>query len=174
MPTLYVANASKQRHDFIYRIPEEVGVRRQAIDPGSQIVVYQPNAGAPTIKAIIDQHRNYGLTDVAEIDRRRPFVGLCYQLDKPIKVEKIMYADEHNSEVLTGLSQEARQAAAAALHGSISKEVEKATGGVGRLEALEVELVEQNGSDEPGLNEVMSVSQDQQPRQAKRGRPRKN
>jgi hypothetical protein len=172
MTTLYVANASKQRHDFIYRVPEENSVRRQQINPGSQITVYQPNAPIEVLTSIVDQHKRYGLTDVAEIDRRKPFVGLCYSFDKPIKVEKIMYADEHNAGVLQEASQEARKMSAAALHAAI----ERATEGTAKLESLELEVVEQNGSTEPGLNERVEVTRENKPvsERAPRGRPRKS
>jgi len=154
MTTLYVANASKQRHDFIYRIPEETAVRRQQIAPGGQITVYQPNASPDVLHKIIDQHKVYGLIDVAEIDRRKPFVGLCYSFDKPIKVEKIMYADEHNAGVLTEVSQEARKLSAAALHEAINRVTE----GAAKLDALELEVIEQNKPSDPGLNEVVTVN----------------
>lgn len=168
MPTLYIANASKQKHDFIYRIPEESNVRRQQIQPGSQIVIYQPNAPQNVLNMIIDQHKAYGLVDVADIDRSKPFVGLCYCFDKPIKVEKIMYADEHNAGVLQETSQEARKMSAAALHAAI----ERATEGGAKLESLELEVVEQNGSTEPGLNERVEVTRDGADGGAKRGRGR--
>ena len=109
MATLYVANASKQKHDFIYRVAEETSVRRQQIPPGGQITVYQSGAAQHVLAAIVEQHARYGLVDVADIDRRKPFVGLCYSFDKPIKVDKIMQADEHNSYVLQEQSQEARK-----------------------------------------------------------------
>lgn len=168
MPTLYIANASKQKHDFIYRIPEENNVRRQQIQPGSQIVIYQPNAPQNVLSMIVDQHKAYGLVDVADIDRSKPFVGLCYCFDKPIKVEKIMYADEHNAGVLQETSQEARKMSAAALHAAI----ERVTEGGAKLESLELEVVEQNGSTEPGLNERVEVSRDGSDNGPKRGRGR--
>lgn len=156
MPTLYVANASKQKHDFIYRVPEETSLRRQQIPAGGQITVYQPNAPIEVLRTIIDQHARYGLVDVADIDRRKPFVGVCYSLDKPIKVDKIMQADEHNAGVLQQASQEARKLSAAALHNAI----DRATEGAVKLESLELEVVEQNGPTEPGLNERVMVHRD--------------
>ena len=169
MSTLYVANCSKQRHDFTYRVPEETGLRRQQIAPGSQIIVYQPNAAPEILRTIIDQHLRYGLVDVTEIDRRKPFVGLCFSFDKPIKVDRIMQADEHNAGVLDEASQEARKLSAAALHTAI----EQATEGA-KLQSLEVEIVEQNGKNEPGLNEIVEAnirdgsSTDNAPRRNKR------
>ncbi len=159
MPTLYVANASKQKHDFIYRVPEENSVRRQQIPAGSQIVVYQPNSPIEVLRAIVDQHLKYGLMDVAEIDRRKPFIGICYSFDKPIKVDKIMQADEHNADVLQEASLDARKLSAAALHDAITQ----ATQGAVQIESLELEVVEQNGPTEPGLNEKVIVSRSEEP-----------
>jgi hypothetical protein len=172
MPTLYVANASKQKHDFIYRIPEETSIRRQQIPAGGQITVYQPNASLEIVRAIVDQHLKYGLVDVADIDRRKPFVGICFSLDKPIKVDKIMQADEHNAGVLQEASLEARKLSAAALHNSINQ----ATSGAVQIESLELEVVEQNGPTEPGLNERVMVTREagDSPSPIRgRGRPRK-
>lgn len=170
MTTLYVANASKQKHDFIYRIPEETSVRRQQIPAGGQITVYQPNTSLDILRAIVDQHLKYGLVDVADIDRRKPFVGVCYSFDKPIKVDKIMQADEHNAGVLQEASLEARKLSAAALHNAINQ----ATGGAAQIESLELEVVEQNGPTEPGLNERVMVTRDgDEAPPPRRGRPRK-
>lgn len=169
MPTLYIANCSKQRHDFVYRIAEETAARRQQIPPGGQITIYQPNAPLEILRSIVDQHAKYGLIDVAEIDRRKPFVGVCFSLDKPIKVEKIMYADEHNADVLADVSVEARKLSAAALHDSI----DKATEGAGRLEGIEIEVIEQNNPGVAGLNETVEVSrQPREPSTTRRGRKR--
>lgn len=154
MATLYVANCSKQRHDFTYRIPEETAIRRQQIMPGSQIAVYQQNAPMEVLKAVLEQHIRYGLVDVAEIDRRKAFTGLCFSFDKPIKVEKFMYVDETNSSALQDASLEARKISAAALHDVL----ERVTEGASKLESLEFELVEQNKPNDPGINEVLSVS----------------
>jgi hypothetical protein len=168
MPTLYIANASKQRHDLIYRIPEESAPRRQQIPAGGQIVVYQPNASMEVLSVVVEQHLKYGLMDVAEIDRRKPFIGLCYRFDKPIDVEKIMQADEHNSDVLDEQSLDARKLSAAALHGAITE----ATGGAASIESLELEVVQQNGPGQPGLNERVIVSRSEEPPRP-RGRTRK-
>lgn len=170
MPTLHIANCTKQKHDFIYRVPEERSTRKQQIQPGSQIVVYQAGAPLEILTSIVEQHLPYGLVDVTEIDRRKPFVGMCFSWDKPIRVEKIMYADEHNAGVLNEQSLEARKLSAAALHNAI----ESVTQGTARLESLELEVVEQNGHHEAGLNENVIVSRAGQPEAPRgRGRPRK-
>lgn len=170
MATLYVANISKQRHDFAYRVPEENMPRRQQIMPGSQTTIYQPDASFAVLKAIVDQHTGYGLIDAATIDTRKPFIGLCYSFDKPIKVEKYMYGDEHNKKVLTQVSQDARKHSAAALHDSITR----ATEGAATIEALDIEVVEQNDSRTEGLNEILTVSRTDEVAPRRRPQTRRN
>ena len=168
MPTMYVANMSKQRFDMIYAVPDEARPRRQSIAPGSQIVVYQKDAALPVINSIVNHFRIYGMIDVSEIDRTKPFVGLCYSFDKPVKVEKIMYADEHNSGVLSAASQEARELSARALHNAI----EKTTEGAMPLNALELEVIEQNSPDDNGMSQKIVVEKDpNQSSKSRRGRP---
>lgn len=170
MPTLYVANASKQNHDFIYRLPEETSFRRQQIPRGGQIVIYQANINADIVSIILDQHLRYGLVDSSKIDSTKPFVGLCYSIDKPINVNKIMYADEHNAGVLQNQSEEARKLSAAAIHDAINA----STDGAVRVERLDFEVVEQNKPSEPGLNEIVSVSrQGSSESDSKSAKPRK-
>ena len=156
MPDLYVANCSKQRLDFIYRVPEKEGTRRQMIPPGGQERIYQAGMQPEVLDAIVSQHERYGMVRASEIDRRKPFVGLCYEIDKPIRVEKIMYADEHNAGVLTEISAEARKLSAAALHDAI----ERGAGQSAQLNSVGFEIVEQNGKTEPGMNEIVSVTRD--------------
>ena len=169
MPALYIANASKQPHDFIYWLPESTTTRRQRIPAGGQISISSGDLPLEVITNIIKQHERFGMVRANEIDRRKPFVGLCYDIDKPVNVEKIMYADEHNAGVLQEASMEARKLSAGALHEAINRATE---GTPLTLQGLDIEVVEQNGPTEAGLNEVVTVSRDPQQSQS-RGRVRR-
>lgn len=171
MPTLYVANTTKQAHEFVYRLPEDHQAKKVMIKAGSQQVIHAPGIPLDVASAIVAQHERYGLTDVAEIDRRKPFIGLCYRFDKPINVEKIMQADEHNFDVLEGVSLDARKTAAAAALNKIGGEY---SGGA-QVESVEFEVVAQNGRHESGLNEIVVASRGTPSENAPRprGRPRK-
>ena len=69
-----------------------------------------------------------------------------------------MYADEHNAGVQQEVSAEARKLSAAALHQAINR----ANEGTGlTLKGLGLDVVEQNGPTEAGLNESVTVSRDQ-------------
>ncbi|MEJ0017529.1 MAG: hypothetical protein WDN25_13380 [Acetobacteraceae bacterium] len=168
--TLYVANCSKQRVDFAYRVPEEIGApRRQQIERGAQIMVFKRDLGLPAAKAIIAQHERYGIVPLDEIDRCKPFIGLCYSFDKPIPVDAIMRADEHNTGALEIASAESRVATAAALHQMLERSVE---GAPTQLDSVEIEVVVQNGPHEPGLNEAVTVTRDQAATEQRREKAR--
>lgn len=157
MPALYIANASKQPHDFIYWVPESATPRRQRIPAGGQIRVYKDEIAMELVNSIVSQHQRYGMVRANEIDRTKPFVGLCYDVDRPVKVDKIMYADEHNAGVLQEASAEARKLSAGALHDAITRATE---GTPLTLQNLDLEVVEQNGPTEAGINEVVTVSRE--------------
>jgi hypothetical protein len=110
---LYVANCTQQVQDFNYRMLESTALRVQKIEIGGQIRV-AGNLTTPEIDYIVEQHARYGLVAVDEIDRSKPFIGLCYSIDKIIPVGKIERALEHNTGVLTERGRQLRADAAVA------------------------------------------------------------
>lgn len=108
MPRLIIANCTKQHHDFVYRIPENGQVRRQQIPMGAQMFVHD-EAPPRILKGIIAQHEKYGLIPASSIDQTRGFVGLCFAIDKPIDVDRIMQANEQNSSTLNDQAGELRK-----------------------------------------------------------------
>ncbi len=151
---LYIANCTKQVMDFHYRAPEQQRPMMQTIPIGGQIQIYKDTTQSD-LEHIIEQHQRYGLVQVSEIDRTKAFIGACYQIDRPIDVEKIMRAAEHNDEVLTERGQEFRKEAAAALDGQISANSPNLTG-------LEVEIHEESkpGDNTKKITETISVERD--------------
>lgn len=164
MSILYVANTSKQHHDFIYRVPEEFHkIRTQKIMIGEQIRVYQDDT-IEKLNAIVEQHTRYGLAAANEVDRTKPFIGLLYQFDKPIDVNKFMYADEHNAGVYEEQGREIRQTAAAALHNQIEQV------GSSQLQNLQAEVVEETNQTDRGINEVVEVNRDHTAHESRQSR----
>lgn len=137
---LFIANCTLQRHEFLYRQPEQKRMEfvTQVIDIGSQVQIWK-DAPSNELKAIIAQHESYGLVPVNEIDRTKTFVGLCYSFDKPIDVEKIMYTVEANSGVLEAGALEMRKEAAQVISHSLSAVAQEAGNS---LNSLEVEVKE--------------------------------
>lgn len=127
------------------------------IDIGGQIRI-SGDLTTPEIEAIVGQHRKYGMVEVGEIDRTKPFVGLCYSVDKPISVERIRNALVHNAEVLTEIGRARRQEAAIA----VSNQLEAVTPG---LQALEMSFVEEQGKSgaSPQIAEGVRVTRRAQP-----------
>lgn len=154
MTTLYIANTSKQHHDFVFRIASEnQRTRVQKILMGEQVRIYR-DTDVETIDSIIKQHEQYGLVDASKIDQRKPFIGLCYSVDKPIKVEKFMYASEHNDDVLIDQGREIRKEQAAATYASFEENL-PAT-----MRQLSTEVVEETDSSDRGMNEVIAARRD--------------
>lgn len=136
---LYVANCSKYVQDFLYRLPEKKNQIFQKIIPiGGQVEVR--DAPMDTLVYIIKQHLHYGLVPVEEIDRTKGFFGLCYSIDRPIDIEKIMNAIDHNEEQLELQSHEHRKRMAASLSNTIDNNMQHTES---TLQSLEVEVVEQ-------------------------------
>ena len=126
MQTMFVANCTQQIQHFAYRLPEGKRAYTQEIAIGGQIRVAGRGNGELTpidIESIIQQHAKYGFTSVDEIDRTRPFVGMCFSLDKPVRVNKIEHAIEHNQSVLIKRGEEIRENAAVGVHNKIAQDI---------------------------------------------------
>ena len=81
---LHIANCSPQRHLFNYKLPERRQPFARHIPAGGQIFIEGQDTD---ITAIIDQHERYGFVDVADIPK--DFSGICYSINREIKVSKI-------------------------------------------------------------------------------------
>ena len=83
---IYLLNATQQRYNVYYRLPEVAAAQYADLMPGEQQCVY---SGDPqVIDVIIEQLSEYGLMDAAEYNRNltsanRTRVHLLYRLDKP-------------------------------------------------------------------------------------------
>lgn len=151
---LYIANLTKQNIDFAYRVPEEKGARLQNIKVGSQIKITGPGGlNTKQVDAIINQNRKYGLIGVEEIDKTKPFAGMCFSVDSPVSIAKIERAISHNTKVLVERGQEMRQQAAVAearrIEDHLTEESSPAS-----LRNYEMSVVEENHSGASGLDPV--------------------
>ena len=127
---LYVANTTKQRHIFSFRVLETGRLRQIPIAHGSQMLVLD-NASREEIDAVIQHHQVYGLVDSSKIDQSKSFVGLCYSVDKPVSASVIEKTIRDNDDHLTRSSHGRRQASVAALDSSLR---ESGTGYDGEME----------------------------------------
>jgi hypothetical protein len=118
---LYIANTTQQSMDLWYRTLEQRALRMQRIEIGSQIAI-SGELSTPDIEYIVQQHRPYGLVCVDEIDRTKPFIGMCYSIDAPIQIDKIQRALEHNEKVLVERGRQIRTEAAVSLHQNLEQQ----------------------------------------------------
>lgn len=140
---VFVANCTKQPHDFIFRVPEENKTRMQRIMDGHQV----PLSGEyddKQIEAIVSHHAKYGLIRSDEVDRSKIFNGLCYSIDKPVPLGILMKVLDHNSKVLTERGQELRKEAAVAVSETLNKNTDNT------LSNFEVDVVEEKKGSEDG------------------------
>lgn len=164
MSELWIANLTKQRQQFHYRLIDDT---RQGpmplfifIEQGGQNRLPFRDLTDPQIRAIVDSHAAYGLTDVKDIDRTRPFIGLCYSVDKQVPIDAIRRGLAHNDGVLEKLGVEIRTQAALA----VNKTVETQLPADQRPRSLEFEVQQENQEDYHGegkpVHEVISVAQE--------------
>ncbi|MEX3914883.1 hypothetical protein AB4Y43_01365 [Paraburkholderia sp. BR10872] len=157
MSKLYVANCTRQRHEFMYRAPEQKNPVVQVIEIGQQIMVWK-DAAKEDLGLIVEQHQHYGLISVADIDRSKFFVGMCYQFDKPIDVNKIMYTVENNDTVLEERALEARKQAAQVISHSLNQVAQDAGNALGSVD-VEIKELAQPGK-EANFAETITVKND--------------
>ncbi|MBV8060474.1 MAG: hypothetical protein JO253_02970 [Alphaproteobacteria bacterium] len=164
MPKLYVANCTKQDHHFLFRVPE---INRESpfhmkIGVGKCEQIYKEDS-TDVLDAIIRQHTDYGLVRVDEVDRTKEFIGMCYQIDKPINVDAIVRAINHNDEVLAQRGVELRKETAVAISEQAAREAREVGGALTSME-VSIEEVVENG-DTAKINEsVEVVAEGQAPR----------
>ena len=130
MSTLYVANCTAQYQDFHFRVPaEDLALTRrvqvQRIAPGFQQQILG-EAPLPVLEAIIEQHRPYGLVPFDEVVRTTEFIGMCYSFDKPVSMDRIGYALDHNKGVKFEEGEERREETAVAIGNIIDETIEDA------------------------------------------------
>lgn len=150
---LFVANTTKQRNIFVYRVLETGRLRQIPIEPGSQMMVL--DGSSDEVNAVIEHHAIYGLINSKNIDQSKAFTGLCYSIDKPVSSSVIEKAIRDNDDHLSRGAHQIRQASLAALDKTLT---ENRTGYSGELEfsAEQMKGREEN-EDAPVVNETIGT-----------------
>ncbi|SFN72605.1 hypothetical protein SAMN05216516_11622 [Izhakiella capsodis] len=146
---LYIANTTKQRHVFTFRMLETGRLRQIPIPHGGQMQVL--DGSSDEIDAVIQHHQAYGLVDSSRIDQSKAFIGLCYSINKPVSsavIEKTLRDNDHH---LTREAHNRRQASVAALDSTLR---ESGTGYSGEMEfSAERTKGRDDGDDVSDINE---------------------
>lgn len=169
---LYIANATRQIQDFVYRLPEQISPFRQTIPVGTQVRIARDDLTIAEIDYIVKQHARYGLVRADEVDRTKPFIGMCYAIDKPVQSTRLLSAMEHNMDVLTLRGQENRKMAAIVANESLDRQANAER--IANLEEMELTIVEEGKGPTTGpkVNEGILVSRNAEASTGKRGRVR--
>lgn len=168
---LYVANLSKQQFELHYWVENSKKPVITKIRPFSQENIY-PQGTRDDHERIIEQHKVYGMTPISEIDRRKEFIGQCFQFDTPIPLDRLQMMAERNDDMLYTQAQERRKEAAAATDDLVRKSAQEADMKVDNFE-VEIQEVEQKGVDTQ-VHEVITIGEGAQEQKRGRGRPRRN
>lgn len=151
MSTLFVANLSKYRQTFMYRVPEvregealrEGGsIRHQDIEVGSQVRIPGELSDAQ-ILVIIDHHQIYGMKSETDARKIKGFTGLVYSIGKPIALNEKGLVEEiqdSNDAVLNARSDTRREHTTAAISQRLT---EVTAGSRAPLQRVEVEQHEE-------------------------------
>jgi hypothetical protein len=103
---LYIANGTKQVQSFWYRLPGSWAKPIELVIPQGMQVKVPDDLLPEEVESILDQHSKYGLIKADEVDRSKPFTGLCYSIDKPVAPPKIEKLFNHNQKVLEQRTEE--------------------------------------------------------------------
>ena len=126
MTRMYVANATLQRHEFIYRIPEETKDRRLTIQPLSQIML--PDELNPEqIASIVEQHERYGFISLTDLKngKRKERSNLMYSLDRSLSSVAIESLYQANKGIVDAYGRRMREESAIIANDAIVKELDK-------------------------------------------------
>lgn len=166
---LYIANCSKQPHDFHYWVPEGRRPFSRTVQPGSQIKL--EFATRDVVDHVLSQHEAYGITDARELKAGQPFSGMAYSVDKPLNVDEITAGLGYRDDTMIEAATDARKVQAV-VNDAVLAETALRTGS--KLLHSEVEVIEQSkgpgDTDEKFTQRVAVETASRQPRGAARAR----
>jgi len=153
---LYIANCSRQAHNFNYKLPEKTQSFGVTIRAGSQHVI---DNQSDVIHHIIKQHEPYGFQRCDNVDKT--FSGMCYAIDKPVTVGRIEENAEQKVENLDDMSQSILEANAISMSNAVDNAVLQ-SGQVPKPGEVQIEIVGEpvNADQEnpPKLNKTVKVT----------------
>lgn len=153
---LYIANCSRQAHNFNYKLPEKTQSFGVTIRAGGQHVI---DNQSDVIHHIIKQHEPYGFQRCDKVDKT--FSGMCYAIDKPVTVGRIEENAEQKVENLDDMSQSILEANAISMSNAVDNAVLQ-SGQVPKPGEVQIEIVGEpvNADQEnpPKLNKTVKVT----------------
>lgn len=153
---MYIANTTSQHRNFDYRIPaEDVSTfgrtTTKRIEAGKQEQVHG-EAPLVVLEAIVAQYRIYGIMSEDEAVRAKGMVELVYSFDKPVNLDRLNYAFDHNKGVLFDRGTEMRRETAIAIDHTFEQELRQP------MRAVEIETLHE--AETPQMAEGLRVVHD--------------
>lgn len=123
MVTVYVANASLQRHEFIYRMMGQSRERRLPIPPMHQIRIPED---IPDIATFVEQHEPYGFVSIEQLKglKLSSQTRLIYRVNQEIPSEAIHSLHNINRGFLDEWGRKLRAESAIASNALVAKALE--------------------------------------------------
>jgi len=171
MPSLYIANCSKQDRLFTYMFVENPKPYHHKIASGSQIKI---DGSDFELDQIIKQHSIYGIQPADNVGKG--FSGVAYRIGKPISVGAIESGISQKDQEMIDRALEARKNTAAATDAILQRRAQEF--GSRQTAPLEIEITEETRGPTDNAEkfaETITVVKDSQAEYAprKRGRPKK-
>ena len=159
MPTLWIANTTKQHHHLYFRLPDRGdGLRRLIIEAGKQICI-DDDLTMEEVNFIIKQYQRYDITDAREYSRRKGRVWLVYSIDKPVNLDQMLQTYEGNDKEMEKEALDRQVKQAAAIQDGIAETIHQMTGVDKEAvrPAVEVETVEETSDGRPSISMGVEV-----------------
>lgn len=131
---LFIANCSRQSHNFNYKLPEKTQSFGVTIKAGTQhLLEYPPEV----VDHIIRQHEPYGFQPRDKVDKH--FSGICYSIEKTVSKNEIIENAEQKIDNLDTMSQSILEASAVALNNAVDSAVRQ-SGELPKDEGIQMEI----------------------------------
>ena len=118
---LYIGNATRQVHEFTYRVLEFPAPRSQTVPIGGQVLI-SGDLSSKDVDYIVDQHKKYGIVDANASSFLPGFSGICYSIDRPITTVRLARAMEKNMDQLQERGKQMRTELAVAVNSSMERQ----------------------------------------------------
>lgn len=156
---MYIANGTRQTIDFSLRLPGMSGPPKSHKIPIGKQLLLPYDLGKPDVDYIIENNSQYGLVEYTEIDRTKPFIGMCYSIDKPVPAPKMFSVMDHNIGVLEQRGRENRQMAAISTTNILENSLSK-NRGLGELTGMEMTITEEDNRSRNSGNDLLQETLD--------------
>jgi len=114
---LFIANLTKQRFKFHYRLPENPKLLDQDIPIGKQIQI-AGDLARDVIDIIISQHADYGILAANEVygkSHDNIKAPLVYSVGEPVDLDKLFHGIAKNDDVAQKMADDSKLATTAAI-----------------------------------------------------------